>query len=87
MEKKLYRSKSDKKLTGLCAGVGEYFGMDATIIRVLVVIAAIFTAVFPALIVYFIISAIVPEHDEKTDGATEVNYQFVDPEKPDDNNK
>ena len=84
MEKKLYRSKEDKKLTGFCAGIGEYFGMDATVIRVLVVIMACFTAIFPALIIYFIIAAIVPEKDEKTDGATQVNYQFVDPEKPDD---
>ena len=34
MNKKLYRSVSDKKLAGVCGGIAEYFGLDATLIRV-----------------------------------------------------
>lgn len=86
MEKKLYRSKEDKKLTGLCGGIGEYFGIDSTVIRVLVILASLATAIFPAVIVYFVISVIVPENDEKTNGAQEVDYKFVDPNKPEDSN-
>ena len=33
MEKKLYKSNTNKKLDGICAGIGEYFGIDPTVIR------------------------------------------------------
>lgn len=36
--KKLYQSRTDKKLTGVCGGLGKYFGISSTIIRVLFVV-------------------------------------------------
>lgn len=33
MEKKLYKSRTDKMLFGVCGGVAEYFGVDPTIVR------------------------------------------------------
>ena len=36
--KKLYRSMADKKLCGVCGGLGEYFDVDPTLIRLLWVI-------------------------------------------------
>ncbi|MBQ8956888.1 MAG: PspC domain-containing protein [Bacteroidales bacterium] len=33
--KKLYRSMADKKLCGVCGGLGEYFEVDPTLIRLL----------------------------------------------------
>ena len=39
--KKLYRSQEDKFLLGVCGGIGEYFGIDPTIIRLLWVLLAI----------------------------------------------
>jgi phage shock protein C len=35
---KLYRSREDKKIAGVCGGLAEYFGISATVIRVLFVI-------------------------------------------------
>ena len=35
MKKRLYRSKTDKKLCGVCAGVADYFGIDPSIVRVI----------------------------------------------------
>lgn len=35
MEKKLYKSNTDKKLDGVCAGIAEYFDFDPTLVRVL----------------------------------------------------
>ena len=32
--KKLTRSVNDRKLAGVCAGIGEYFGVDPTLIRI-----------------------------------------------------
>ena len=34
MEKKLYRSASDRKLCGVCGGLAKYFGIDPTLVRV-----------------------------------------------------
>ena len=33
MEKRLYKSSTDKMLAGVCAGVAEYFGLDPTWVR------------------------------------------------------
>lgn len=40
-EKKLALSTTDKKLAGVCGGLAEYFGMDATVVRIIMVIATI----------------------------------------------
>ena len=39
--KKLYRSRDERWLVGVCGGIGEYFDIDATVIRVLFVLAAL----------------------------------------------
>ena len=38
--KKLYRSRNDRWIAGVCGGIGDYFDMDATVIRVLFVLAS-----------------------------------------------
>lgn len=35
MEKRLYRSKTNRTIAGVCGGIGEYFGIDPTIVRLL----------------------------------------------------
>ena len=35
MEKRLYKSASNRVLCGVCGGIGEYFNVDPTIIRLL----------------------------------------------------
>jgi phage shock protein PspC (stress-responsive transcriptional regulator) len=37
--KKLYKSRRDVKIDGVCAGIGQFFGIDATLVRLLWVIA------------------------------------------------
>jgi phage shock protein C len=39
--RKLYRSRSDRKLAGVCGGLAEFFSLDPTLIRVLFVILAL----------------------------------------------
>ena len=34
MEKRLYRSRTDRKLAGVCGGIAEYYGWDPTLVRV-----------------------------------------------------
>lgn len=59
--KRLYRSYTDKKVAGICGGLGVYLDVDPTIIRLAVVVIALLTAVFPALIGYVIAWIIIPE--------------------------
>lgn len=38
MNKKLYRSMNDKKITGVCGGIAEYMNIDSTIVRLVAII-------------------------------------------------
>lgn len=59
-EKKLYKS-SDKKISGVCAGVAEFFEIDPTIVRVVYALIALFTAAVPCIIVYAILAFVIPQ--------------------------
>lgn len=59
-QKRLYRSRSDKMLAGVAGGMAKYFSMDATLMRVLWVLAGVF--LFPAgVIVYVVLALVIPE--------------------------
>ncbi|MCQ2175109.1 MAG: PspC domain-containing protein [Bacteroidales bacterium] len=58
--KKLYRSNTDKKITGVCGGLAEYFDVDSTIIRLIWVLLACITAFVGAFVAYLIVALIVP---------------------------
>lgn len=59
----LRRSRSDRMIAGVVAGLAKYFGLDLTLARVLYVIASIVSAAFPGVLVYIVLWVIVPEGD------------------------
>ena len=59
MQKKLYRSATDKKLAGVCGGVAKYLNMDPTVIRVLWAIISLFA--FVGVVAYVLCAFIIPE--------------------------
>jgi phage shock protein C len=59
--KKLYLSKTDKKIFGVCGGISEMTGIDSTLIRLTLVFLCLVTAVFPLLATYIIAGIIVPK--------------------------
>ena len=65
--KKLYKSSTDKKLCGVCAGIANFFNIDPTIIRVLYAVAAIFTTGFPFTLLYIVLAFILPEDNGEID--------------------
>ena len=68
MNKRLYRSLNDRKLAGVCGGLGEFFGIDPTIVRVLYVICTVFPGfVFGGLFIYFILALVIPNDPGYTD--------------------
>jgi len=55
---RLYRIPEHGKLMGVCAGLSEYFDVRIGVVRVLVVIAALFSGIWPLLIGYFVVGFI-----------------------------
>jgi len=60
MTKRLYKSKEDKVVAGVIGGLGDYFDIDPTILRLAYIILAVVTALIPAVIGYIIAALIVP---------------------------
>ena len=56
--RKLYRSRTDRKLAGVCGGLAQYFNLDATLIRVLFVVLAVLGG--SGLVIYLAMWIIVP---------------------------
>lgn len=62
MEKKLYRSRDKKLICGVCAGIGEYFNIDPTVIRLAF---ALFSCMGGSgILAYLIASVIMPPKPE-----------------------
>lgn len=57
----LKRSTTNRMLAGVCAGLGQYIGMDPTLVRVLYALATFFTGIAPGIIVYVILALVVPD--------------------------
>ena len=62
MNKKLFRSTKDKKLCGVCGGLGEYFDIDPTIMRLIAVAACLFAGC--GILAYIIAALIIPVNPE-----------------------
>ncbi|HTK96191.1 MAG TPA: PspC domain-containing protein [Terriglobales bacterium] len=64
MRKQLLRSRRDRKVAGVCAGVAEYFDMDVTLVRVLWVVLTLVPPA-PMLLAYIILWIVMPEEPEQ----------------------
>lgn len=58
MNKKLYRSEEGKMIAGVCAGIGEYFNIDPTVVRLGFVIFACMGG--SGILAYVLASVIIP---------------------------
>ena len=59
--KNLFRSKTNRKISGVCGGLGEYLNIDPTIIRIAWILVSILSGVILGIIVYFVFALIIPE--------------------------
>lgn len=55
--KKLYRSETDKMIAGVCGGIGEYFHVDSTIIRL---VWAVLACSGTGILAYIIAAIVIP---------------------------
>lgn len=53
----------NRQIAGVCAGLGEYFGIDPTAVRVAYALISIFSAAFPGILVYIILWMLIPERE------------------------
>ncbi len=56
--KKLYRSRTERMLAGVCGGLGQYLGLDPTVIRVVFAVLTAFSGT--GLLLYIILMLIIP---------------------------
>ena len=59
MEKKLYKSRTDKKLCGVCGGLAEYLNIDATIVRLILAFAILFAGT--GILAYIVAALVIPD--------------------------
>jgi phage shock protein C len=57
--RKLYRSQTQRMIAGVCGGLAEYFNVDATLMRVLFLLLAVFGG--SGLVIYVVMWIIVPD--------------------------
>lgn len=62
--KKLYRSRENRVVAGVCGGFGEYFSYDPIFIRFVAVIFLILTGFFPGVIIYVAAVLLIPPAPE-----------------------
>ncbi|WP_203963927.1 PspC domain-containing protein [Actinocatenispora thailandica] len=58
--RRLLRSRTDRKVVGVCGGLGEYFDVDPTLVRIAVVLGALFTG-GTLVIAYLAAALFIPE--------------------------
>ena len=64
-KRRLSKSSTNKKLAGVCGGLGEYFGVDPTLIRIGFVIATVMGGGFPAIPLYIVLAIIMSNPDKR----------------------
>jgi len=72
--KRLYRSKTERMLGGVCGGLGEHLNVDPTVIRLLWVLVTLIS-LGSGLLIYLIAWIIVPEEGDADTGLTSIGKE------------
>lgn len=62
-KKRLTRSKNDRMIFGVCGGIGKYFDVDPTLIRLGFAFLTLLSGIGPGIVVYIIMAIIMPQED------------------------
>src|SRR5258708_35298994 len=62
--KKLTRSRAERKIAGVCAGLAEYFNLDVTLVRILCIFLTLATGVCPGIVTSLLAWIIIPSEPE-----------------------
>lgn len=61
--RKLRRSIENRAIAGVCGGIGDYFDIDPTTVRVVYVLVSIFSVAFPGILIYLLLWLLIPERE------------------------
>jgi len=67
--KRIYRSKYDRMISGVCGGIGEYFSIDVLLVRILWIVITLFGGV--GILLYIAAVIIVPENPGHLESETD----------------
>ena len=59
--RKLYLSKTDRQIFGICGGIGETYDLDPTLVRLALVFLCLATGIIPLGVTYFVAWIVIPE--------------------------
>jgi len=76
MEKRLYRSKSDRMIWGVCGGLAKYFDIDPTIVRIIAVLSVFVSGL--GILAYVIMAIVVPLEGTKVTAPKETVRENVE---------
>jgi phage shock protein C len=62
--KKFIRSRADRKIAGICAGLAQYFDLDVWLVRILCIFITLATGVCPGIVTYLLAWIIVPSEPQ-----------------------
>ena len=79
MEKRLFKSNNNRVISGVCGGIGEYFGIDPTIVRLLWIIFGF--AGGSGIIAYIVAAVIIPTGSNESPPPS----SYYDPHNPNSN--
>ena len=65
--KKLFRSKTDRKITGVCGGIAAYFNIDSTTVRVIWAVISLISTTIPGILIYVVCALLIPEEPDAFD--------------------
>jgi len=75
--KRLYRSRDERMVAGICGGLGEYFGLDPTLVRLIFVFGTIFS-VSGLFWAYIIMMLVVPEEPLASEAIVDAPVEDVE---------
>lgn len=63
--KKLYLSTKDRKISGVCGGIAEYFDVDSSVVRLAWILVTILTGIVPGIIGYIVAAIVIPKESQQ----------------------
>ena len=60
----LHRSRRHRIIAGVCGGLADWLGWDATLVRILYVVVSVCSAAFPGILVYIVLWIAMPQAEE-----------------------
>lgn len=78
MDKRLYRSRRERMVFGVCGGLADYFNVDPAIVRIVFVLLALIPPHGIGLIAYIVLAIVVPEEGTQYNQPSEVVKQNLD---------